>query len=84
MESSQWKHSDHPNDGKASYGGAEGASVRDVVGYGGSPPHVHWPNGAKVAINLVVNYEGTRYSVCVLCVVLVANLNPRKLYNCAM
>lgn len=41
----------HPNDGKSSYGG------RDVVGYAGKPPVVSWPNGAKVALNLVLNYE---------------------------
>ncbi|KAL7533141.1 hypothetical protein ACHAWF_004360 [Thalassiosira exigua] len=41
----------HPNDGKPSYGG------RDVVGYGGNPPAPRWPRGAKVALNLVLNYE---------------------------
>lgn len=41
----------HPNDGKSSYGG------RDVVGYVGNPPPVRWPGGAKVALNLVLNYE---------------------------
>ena len=30
---------------------------RDLIGYGGRPPKVVWPNGAKVAINLVINYE---------------------------
>lgn len=30
---------------------------RDMVGYGGKPPHANWPNGARVAISLVVNYE---------------------------
>jgi peptidoglycan/xylan/chitin deacetylase (PgdA/CDA1 family) len=30
---------------------------RDLVGYGGRPPKVVWPNGAKVAVNLVINYE---------------------------
>jgi len=30
---------------------------RDVVGYEGNPPKVTWPNGAKIAISLVVNYE---------------------------
>mmetsp|Transcript_9718 Transcript_9718/g.17676 ORF Transcript_9718/g.17676 Transcript_9718/m.17676 type:complete len:332 (-) Transcript_9718:137-1132(-) len=41
----------HPNDGKGQYGG------RDVVGYEGKPPHPKWPNGAKVALNFVLNYE---------------------------
>lgn len=30
---------------------------RDVVGYGGQYPKVTWPNGAKIAVSLVVNYE---------------------------
>jgi len=43
--------STHSNDGLSQYGS------RDVVGYGGSPPSVTWPNNAKVALNLVLNYE---------------------------
>ncbi len=30
---------------------------RDVVGYEGMPPKTAWPNGARIAISLVVNYE---------------------------
>jgi peptidoglycan/xylan/chitin deacetylase (PgdA/CDA1 family) len=30
---------------------------RDLVGYGSHPPRVRWPNDARVAISLVVNYE---------------------------
>ena len=30
---------------------------RDFVGYGKSPPAADWPNGARIAINIVVNYE---------------------------
>ena len=30
---------------------------RDFVGYGANPPAVQWPNGAKIAISVVVNYE---------------------------
>ena len=30
---------------------------RDYVGYGGNPPRVEWPNGARVALNIVLNYE---------------------------
>src|SRR5699024_5339157 len=30
---------------------------RDFVGYGRYVPKVNWPNNAKVAINIVVNYE---------------------------
>lgn len=43
--------STHPNDGKSRYGG------RDLEGYADKPPVVHWPGGAKVAVNLVLNYE---------------------------
>jgi peptidoglycan/xylan/chitin deacetylase (PgdA/CDA1 family) len=36
---------------------------RDVVGYGQNGPRVTWPNGAHVAVNIVVNYEeGSEYS----------------------
>ena len=36
---------------------------RNFRGYGGRPPAVHWPNGAYVAVNIVVNYEeGSEYS----------------------
>src|SRR5919109_424553 len=31
--------------------------VRDLVGYGEHPPKITWQNGAKVAIQMVVNYE---------------------------
>ncbi len=30
---------------------------RDLIGYGGQPPAVHWPNGAKIAVQIVLNYE---------------------------
>jgi peptidoglycan/xylan/chitin deacetylase (PgdA/CDA1 family) len=33
------------------------ARKRDLIGYGRRPPKVVWPNGAKVAVNLVINYE---------------------------
>jgi peptidoglycan/xylan/chitin deacetylase (PgdA/CDA1 family) len=37
---------------------------RDLVGYGRRPPVVPWPDGARVAVNLVVNYEeGSEYSL---------------------
>jgi peptidoglycan/xylan/chitin deacetylase (PgdA/CDA1 family) len=36
---------------------------RDLVGYGGRPPHPNWPNDARLAINFVLNYEeGSEYS----------------------
>lgn len=31
--------------------------ARDFVGYGRDAPKVVWPNEARVAINLVINYE---------------------------
>ncbi|KAK7195163.1 Polysaccharide deacetylase [Novymonas esmeraldas] len=30
---------------------------RDLLGYGGQPPPVCWPNGAHVAVSFVINYE---------------------------
>jgi len=30
---------------------------RDLVGYGRQPPHPQWPNGARVAVQFVLNYE---------------------------
>ncbi|MEO5621618.1 MAG: allantoinase PuuE [Cypionkella sp.] len=30
---------------------------RDLLGYGANPPDAKWPNGAKIAVSLVVNYE---------------------------
>ena len=30
---------------------------RDFRGHGATPPNAAWPNGAKVAISLVLNYE---------------------------
>ncbi len=30
---------------------------RDLIGYGRNPPHANWPGGAKIAVQLVVNYE---------------------------
>lgn len=30
---------------------------RDMTGYGANPPVANWPNGAKIAIQIVLNYE---------------------------
>jgi allantoinase len=30
---------------------------RDLVGYNGRPPRVVWPDGARVAVSIVLNYE---------------------------
>jgi allantoinase len=31
--------------------------TRDLVGYGETPPAARWPGGARVAVNIVINYE---------------------------
>jgi allantoinase len=37
---------------------------RDFIGYAGKPPAAKWPNGARVAVQLVVNYEeGSEYNL---------------------
>ncbi len=37
---------------------------RDFVGYGANPLRVEWPDGARIAISVVVNYEeGSEYSL---------------------
>ena len=37
---------------------------RNLIGYGGNPPHANWPNKAKLAVQFVVNYEeGAEYSI---------------------
>jgi peptidoglycan/xylan/chitin deacetylase (PgdA/CDA1 family) len=37
---------------------------RDYVGYGRNLPRVEWPKGAKLALNVVVNYEeGSEYTL---------------------
>ena len=30
---------------------------RDFIGYGQNPPNPHWPGGARIAVNFVLNYE---------------------------
>lgn len=30
---------------------------RDLKGYGRRPPHAQWPNGARIAVQFVLNYE---------------------------
>jgi putative urate catabolism protein len=30
---------------------------RDLVGYGANPPDPHWPGGARIAVQFVLNYE---------------------------
>lgn len=39
-------------------------STRDYVGYGPRPGPIEWPNGARIAVSVVVNYEeGAEYSL---------------------
>lgn len=33
------------------------AYPRDMVGYGPKPPHANWPNNARIAVQVVLNYE---------------------------
>jgi allantoinase len=35
----------------------ERAYARDLTGYGATPPHAHWPGGARIAVQFVLNYE---------------------------
>ncbi|MEL6870469.1 MAG: allantoinase PuuE [Pseudomonadota bacterium] len=30
---------------------------RDLTGYGAQPPHAQWPDGARIAVQFVINYE---------------------------
>ena len=30
---------------------------RDMTGYGATPPEANWPGGAKIAVQIVLNYE---------------------------
>ena len=40
------------------------AYPRDLTGYGRQPPHADWPGGARIAIQMVLNYEeGAEMSV---------------------
>lgn len=34
------------------------AGDRDYIGYGASPPDPQWPDGARIALNINVNFEG--------------------------
>lgn len=31
--------------------------IRDLIGYGRPPPDPRWPDGARIALNFVINYE---------------------------
>ncbi|OQP75976.1 chitin deacetylase [Xanthomonas phaseoli pv. syngonii LMG 9055] len=32
-------------------------AARDLLGYGATPPAAHWPGGARIAVQFVINYE---------------------------
>lgn len=37
---------------------------RDLIGYGRNPPHPGWPGDARIAVQIVLNYEeGSEYSI---------------------
>lgn len=37
---------------------------RDLIGYGERPPNPDWPGGARIAVQIVMNYEeGSEYSI---------------------
>ena len=39
-------------------------ALRDLTGYGATPPHPRWPGGARVAVQIVMNYEeGSEYTI---------------------
>jgi putative urate catabolism protein len=40
------------------------AYPRDLIGYGAHPPNAAWPGGARIAVQIVLNYEeGSEYSI---------------------
>ena len=54
---------DHSKTGSSSTASG-GSAARDFVGYGRRPPRGAWPNGARLAISLVLNYEeGSEQSI---------------------
>ena len=36
----------------------------DLIGHGRHPPNAQWPNGAKIAVSFVINYEEVRQVSC--------------------
>jgi len=37
---------------------------RDLAGYGATPPDARWPRGARLALQIVVNFEeGPEYTI---------------------
>src|SRR5271163_926064 len=43
----------HPHDPRV----LDASYPRDLRGYGATPPHANWPNGARIALQFVLNYE---------------------------
>ena len=49
-----------PSEQRGGYASHEKAAVtdsRDFVGYGRTPPQANWPDGARIAVQIVLNYE---------------------------
>ncbi len=45
-------------------GGSATSGDRDFVGYGARPPHPRWPGDARIAVQIVLNYEeGSEYAI---------------------
>lgn len=40
---------------------------RDLIGYGENSFNPQWPNGAKIAVSFVINYEEVCLPLCKLC-----------------
>src|SRR4051794_41806358 len=36
---------------------ADTSYPRDLIGYGRNPPHPRWPDGARICVQFVINYE---------------------------
>ncbi len=53
-----------PADARVKCGAMEEAHARDFVGYGAWPPDPRWPGGARLAVQIVMNYEeGSEYAI---------------------
>jgi putative urate catabolism protein len=46
-----------PESGHSIIGRMFEAYPRDLIGYGRNPPQAHWPGGARIAVQFVLNYE---------------------------
>ena len=46
---------------------------RDMVGYGQKRPQLTWPDGSKIAVQFVLNYEEGAENFCMV-------IQPRKFF----